>query len=316
MRISMSRVVIAGAGALGKSLATQLSATHEVRAVRASGALPAPSERLSWFQADLLTLHGAEVAFTGAHTVVLLAQARRAPARLQRASLIDLDLLLADSVARAARLVGVKHLVVFACGEADARLPLLEKSGVPLSVLRGGGPDPVAQLAAMVEAGPDGGSSQTAAWTGASPEARVPLLATCSVQRATRPPGWSALDLARAYFEWLPGEVPLVKTSERQGVFAVSMAGARGLVLRLVPGRSSPDCASLAVADGLLAGRSDGDSRFEFRVLLDGVTAMTALVDFRPALPALVYRFSQAIIHERVMRRFAAWLAEQKGPPP
>lgn len=309
----MSRVVIAGAGALGKALATQLSASHEVRAVRASAELPAPTERLTWFQADLLTLHGAEVAFTGAHTVVLLAQARRPPARLQRASLHDLDLLLADSVARAAKLVGVKHLIVFACGDDDARLPLLEKSGVPLSVLRGGGPDPVAQLAAMVDAAP--GSSTTAPWTGASPEARAPLLPTCSVQRAVCPPGWSALDLARAHFKWLPSEVPLVKTSEHDGVFTVSMAGVRGLVLRWVPGRSNADCAWLAVSDGLLAGRASDDSRFEFRVLLDG-SAMTAVIDFRPALPWLLYRFTQAIMHERVMRRFGAWLAEQKGPPP
>ena len=308
----MSRVVIAGAGALGKPLAARLCATHDVRAVRASGDLPAPSERLTWFRSDLLTLHGAEVAFTGAHTVVLLAQARRSPAKLQRASHSDLDLLLADSVARAAKLVGVKHLIVFACGDDDVRIPLLEKSGVPLSVLRGGGPDPVAQLAAMVEGGP--GSSQTAAWTGAIPEERVPLLATCSVQHVTCPPGWSALDLARAYYRWLPSDVPLVKTSEHEGVFTVSTAGVRGLVLRLVPGRSTPDCAYLAVCDGMLAGQASDDSRFEFRVLLDG-TAITAVINYRPALPWHLYRFTQAIIHERSMRRFGAWLAEQKGAP-
>ncbi len=308
----MSRVVIAGAGALGKALATRLAATHDVRAVRASGDLPAPSERLTWFQADLLLLHGAELALTGAHTVVLLAQTRRAPAKLQRASLKDLDLLLADSVARAAKLVGVKHLIVFACGDDDARLALLEKSGVPLSVLRGGGADPVAQLAAMVDAPP--ASVQTAAWAGAVPEERAPLLTTCSVQRAACPPGWSGLDLARSYFKWLPSDVPLVKTSEHEGVFTISMAGVRGLVLRLVPGRSTPDCAYLAVCDGVLARPPSDDSRFEFRVLLDG-TAMTGVINFHPSLPWVIYRFTQALMHERTMRHFSAWLDEQKGPP-
>lgn len=313
----MSRVVIAGAGALGTALAQKLSATHDVRAVRQSGDLPAAVERLSWYQADLTTLHGAEVALTGADTVVLLAQARRAPARLQRASLDDLDRLLADSVARAAKLVGAKHLVVFACGDDDARVPLLEKSGVPLSVLRGGSPDPVELLAAMVNSGP-GASSTTAAWAGASVEAREPSMATCSVQRYVRPAGWSALDIVRAHFKWLPTAVPLVKTAEHEGVFTITLAGTRALVLRLEPGRSSADSAWLTVADGALAGRSTDDARFEFRVLLDGVTAMVAQVGFQPALPWPVYRFTQAIVHERVMRRFGAWLAEQaeRSAPP
>ncbi|MDP1824107.1 MAG: hypothetical protein Q8L48_12720 [Archangium sp.] len=311
----MSRVVIAGAGALGRALATKLAIAHDVRAVRQSGELPAPSERLTWYQADLTTIPGAELALTGAHTVVLLAQARRVPARLARASLDDLDRLLADSVARAALLVGVKHLVVYACGDDDARLALLEKSGVPLSVLRGGAPDPVELLAAMVGSAP-GAHSTTPAWGGTSAEVRPPSIPTCSVQRYPRPPGWSALDIVRGYFRWLPTGVPLVKTTEHEGVFTITMAGVRALVLRLEPGRSSADSAWLTVADGALAGRSTDDARFEFRVLLDGVTAMVAQIGFHPSLPWPVYRFSQALVHERVMRRFGEWLAQQKGPPP
>ena len=310
----MSRVVIAGAGALGTALATKLSATHEVRAVRQRGELPAGAGRLTWHQADLTTLHGAEVALTGAHTVVLLAQARRAPARLQRASLDDLDRLLGDAVSRAAKLVGAHHLVVFACGDDDARLPLLEKSGVPLSVLRGGSPDPVELLAAMVDAAPS--TAQTAAWTGAIPEVRAPLVQTCSIQRYPRPPGWTALDLARAYFKWLPSDVPLVRTTEHEGVFTLWLAGVRALVLRLEPGRSSDDCAWLVIADGALARRSTDDARFEFRLLLDGVNAMTAVVGYQPSLPWPLYRFTQAILHERTMRHFGQWLSEHRGAPP
>ena len=96
----MSRVVIAGAGVLGKALAEKLSATHEVRAVRHTSELPKSGARLSWYHADLTTMHGTELALTSAETVVVLAQARRPPARLQRASLDDLDRLLADAVAR------------------------------------------------------------------------------------------------------------------------------------------------------------------------------------------------------------------------
>ena len=309
----MSRVVIAGAGALGRALATRLATTHDVRAVRYSSDLPPPFERLSWMQADLTTLHGAELALTGAHTVVMLAQARRAPAQLQRASLDDLDRLMADSIARAAKLVDAKHLVLFACGDDDVRVPLLEKSGVPLSVLRGGGPDPIELLAAMVNSG-TAASATTPAWTGSSAEERPPSLPTCSIQRYSRPAGWSALDVARAYFKWLPTDVPGIKSTESEGVFTISLAGVRGLILRLEPGRSTPDCAYLAVADGVMTGRTELEARFEFRVLLDGVSAMASVIGYQPSLPAAVYRFTQAVMHERIMRRFGEWLAEQKGP--
>ena len=305
----MSRVVIAGAGVVGGALAQKLAATHDVRAVRFSNGLPAPSGRLSWHQADLTTMHGAEVALAGAHTVVVLAQARRGPARLQRASLEDLDLLLGDSLARAAKLVGAQHLVVFQSRDDDVRVPLLEKSGVPISVLRGGGPDPIEQLAKLVSTP---GSAQTAAWTPSPAEARPHSIPTCSIQRYVRPAGWRAIDLARAYFKWLPSDVPLVKTAEHEGVFTISIAGVRGLVLRLVPGRSCDDCAWLSVADGTMNGGAP-DARFEFRVLLDGTTAMAALLGYQPALPWPIYRFTQAVMHERVMRRFGLWLAEQKA---
>lgn len=308
----MSRVVIAGAGALGRALAEKLAPNHLVRAVRFSNDLPAPTEQVSWHQADLTTLHETEVALTGAHTVVVLAQARAARARLQRATLEDLDRLLGDSLARAAKLVDARHVVLFSCGEGDVREALLQHSGVPLSVLRGGGPDPVELLAAMVNAGPSAGSSQTAAWACPTPAFRPPSMATCSIQRYPRPAGWKAIDVVRAYFKWLPSDVPLVKTSEHEGVFSISMAGMRALVLRLVPGRSCDDCAWLSVADGTMKGE-EAAARFEFRVLLDGVTAMASLIGYQPALPWPLYRFTQALLHERVMRRFGGWLSEQRA---
>lgn len=306
----MARVVIAGAGTLGQALATRLSPSHQVRGVRGWGPLPESSAGLSWYQADLTTIHGAELALCGAHTVVMLAQARRPWARYQRASPADLDSLLADSVGRAATLVDLKHLVLFACGENDARLPLLERSGVPLSVLRGGAPDPVEQLAALVESGPDAQIAPSGAWSGPSAPPRPGPFSVCSVQRYPRPAGWSAMDLARAYFKWLPSSHPLVSVAEWEGTFTIHLAGVRALVLRLVPGRSQVDCAYFEVADGDL-GASSAGARFEFRLLQDGQTALIALVGYRPRLPWLVYRLTQAVLHERAMRLFGTWLSEQ-----
>ncbi len=309
----MSRVVIAGAGVVGQALARRLAASHEVRAVVSSGPVPEASERLTWHVADLTSIPDAEVALAGAQTVVVLAKARRAPARHTRAALEDLDRLLGDTLARAAQRVGAQRLVTFTADEADARLPLLAHSGLPLAVLHGGGPDPVEHLAAMVEGAQ---APAPATWSGQPPaEGLRGELLTCSVQRHARPAGWSALDVARAYFEWLPGDVPGVRTEARSGVFRIHGLGVEGLALRLVPGRSEADSAWLEVADGKLAVRSASPGRLEFRVLLDGVTVMTALTGYVPSMPWPLYLASQAPLHERVMRRFGEWLATQSGAP-
>lgn len=309
----MGRVVIAGGtGALGSALARRLSAAHPVLTLRppALGEAPPATRGDGAWPTDLLSIPDAEVALAGAETVVMLAQARRPPAKLTRASLDDLDRLLADSVARAAQRCGVRRLVVFRCGADDARLPLLEKSGVPLSVLSGGGPDPVAALAELVDA-PPGTSRELPAWQGGEPGAGEPRLRVCSVQRYARPPGWTAEALARAYFRWLPGAALATRVEEGAGVFAIHAFGTRGLVLRHLPGRSEPDSFVLQVADGALVHRAKGPGRLEFRVLLDGTTTMAVLTGYEPRLPWLVYRFSQALMHERVMRRFGDFLDAQ-----
>jgi hypothetical protein len=135
------------------------------------------------------------------------------------------------------------------------------------------------------------------------------------VQRYARPSGWAAFDVARAYFEWLPSDVPGVRTEARGDVFRIHGLGVEGLVLRHVPGRSEVDSAWLEVADGKLTVRSARPGRLEFRVLLDGVTVMAALIGYQPAIPWLLYRASQAPMHERVMRRFGAFLAAKAGAP-
>jgi hypothetical protein len=314
----VARIVIAGGtGALGSALARRLSGTHEVLALRppALGEAPPATHTSGPWPCDLLSIPDAEVALAGAETVVMLAQARRPPARLTRAALDDLDRLLADSVARAAKRCGAKRLVLFSCGPSDVREALLEKSGVPLSVLVGGGPDPVAALAELVDA-PPGTRRDGPAWQGEAPVAAEPRLRVCSVQRYVRPRGWGAEALARAYFRWLPGAALATRVEEGPGVFAIHAFGARSLVLRHLPGRSEADSYVLQVADGALVHRAKGPGRLEFRVLLDGETAMTALTGYEPRLPWLVYRFSQALMHERVMRRFGDFLAEQgrSGP--
>ncbi len=286
----MPRVVIAGHGPLARQLRKQLSGAHEVRLTEGF---------------DLTARHEAEVALAGAQVVVMLASARGIQTPLKTARKAHLDALLADSVARASKLVGASRLVHFECGEADVRTGIFEKSGVPLVTLRGGGPDPVAALAALVEGGD---APPASAWSGTPGGRDTPRWPTASVQKVQPPTGWDALKLAREHFAWLPSAAPMTRVQRLNDTYSIYAGGVRALVLRYVPGRSDESCAWFEVADGSLAERGHG--RFEFRLTLDG-GAYTALIGYRPTLPFALYRVSQALVHERAMKRFISWLAAQ-----
>jgi hypothetical protein len=298
----MSTLTIAGAGKLAVALAQRRAGARVIS--------PRPVTEPSWWRADLTSIPEAEVALAGTETLVVLARAQGAPARLTQAASDDLDRLLADSLGRAAKRVGVKHVVLFACGAEDVRAPLLRASGVPLSVLHGGGPDPVVHLEALIERGPGADLTTEPFRADRDPKGPREDLLVCSVQRFARPAGWSAEQLARAYLQWLPGKFPTVRTSTLGATSAITAFGTRALVLREAPGRSEPESFVLEVADGTLS--RNATARFEFRVLLDQVTAMVALVGFEPTLPFPVYHVTQAFMHEHIMKRFGAFLADQR----
>jgi hypothetical protein len=294
----MSRVVIAGAGTLSQSLAALLVPEHEVSVV----------------EVDWTAIHETEVALAGAETVVVLARATESSEGGTGAHPDDLNRLMADSLGRAARLVGVKHLVCGA-GEHDVMVSLLEKSGVPVSVLRNGGPEPVAALRALIDAGPGSTAREDSPFSGSPVSVASLPFATFSVQRYPRPPGWTAFEAARAYFEWLPSAMPGATVKEIEGVFVISALGIRMLVLRFINGRSDAEVAYFEVVDGATVKRSSSPGRFEFRMLLDGQSMMTSLINFNPALPRHLYQMTQAKLHQRVMARFGMWLDTQRSPP-
>ena len=299
------RLVIAGgSGRLGSSLQAALKDQFEVRVLTTSAPPPA-------WQCDLTSIVEAEIALAGAHTVVFLARVAKPPARLTQGATVDLDLLMADSVSRAAARVGAEHLVFFACAQNDLREPILRASGVKTSVLRGGGPDPVAALIELINSPQD---RVLAAWSSGDdavlPAPRAPRV--WSIQRFERPVEASAAALARAYFEWLPGAVPLVRVEHVEQTWVISCLGVDALILRHSPGRSEPDCFVLDVVGGALVSEPRG--RFEFRVLGDG-SFTVALIDFAPSLPWPVYRATQAIAHARVMRSYGKALESKTLVP-
>jgi uncharacterized protein YbjT (DUF2867 family) len=151
------------------------------------------------------------------------------------------------------------------------------------------------------------------------PAQRLPASAR-SVQRLPLPEGWSAPDVAAEYVAWLPRLLRRLLRAEGAGDsarFHLPIARGPALVLTAQPERNEPGLAVLSVTGGfLLAREPGGEPRLEFRVTPDGRHVLAAVHDFRPRLPWLLYRASQARVHLWVMRRFGRHLARRSGAPP
>jgi len=143
----------------------------------------------------------------------------------------------------------------------------------------------------------------------------VELPATArSVQRLPLPPGWTAPDVGDEYVRWLPRLLRFVLRAEREGETAhfrlpVSRRPALSLTNRA---GEEPTRSVLDVTGGwLVAPGSGGRPRLEFRLTPDAAHVIAAVHDFRPRLPWHVYRYTQALVHLWVMRRFGAHLARR-----
>lgn len=140
-----------------------------------------------------------------------------------------------------------------------------------------------------------------------APESRV----VRSVQRLPLPSNWNAERVADEYFRWLPRFLFFVVRVRVTGVeCSFYLLTPRLLLLRLEKSveRSTSDRQLLYVRGGLLASSGVPRGRLEFREALEGRVILAALHDFVPALPWVIYRFSQALIHVWVMRAFSRHL--------
>ena len=133
-----------------------------------------------------------------------------------------------------------------------------------------------------------------------------------SVQRLPLPSGRSARWVAREYARWLPDAVPLLLRvdvdAQNNCRFYLRPFPWPLLVLEFDSTVSRPDRQLFWIAGGMLAAEQER-GRLEFREVLDGESVLAAIHEFAPAIPWLVYRFTQAIAHLWVMWRFSRHLA-------
>jgi uncharacterized protein YbjT (DUF2867 family) len=134
-----------------------------------------------------------------------------------------------------------------------------------------------------------------------------------SIQRILQPPGQDAAWVAGNYFRWLGSCCwPMVRTRiQEDGRIHVDLVwpGLRLLTLHHAPQASGPERQVYYITGGILARPSPGQARFEFQSVLGGRYTLAAIHDYAPALPWSIYRWTQAVVHLLVMRRYQHKLA-------
>jgi uncharacterized protein YbjT (DUF2867 family) len=135
-----------------------------------------------------------------------------------------------------------------------------------------------------------------------------------SIQRLPQLEGKNAEWTASEYFRWLPKYFsPIIRVEEKgEGCWVFRITGINRplLILKFSPERSTPDRQLFYIRGGLLVKKDQpANSRLEFHDVLKGHFVFAAIHDFVPALPWPLYKWSQALVHLRVMKSFNRHLA-------
>lgn len=144
-------VVIAGAsGYIGRNIMKEIGDKANIIALSRSISKQTNSEHVTWRSCDLFSMVDVEKSIEGADFAVYLVHSMLASAHLTQGSFEDMDLILADNFARAAKKKGIKQIVYLSGLIPDvedlsrhlkSRLEVekvLGSYGVPLTTLRAG----------------------------------------------------------------------------------------------------------------------------------------------------------------------------------
>ena len=130
-----------------------------------------------------------------------------------------------------------------------------------------------------------------------------------SVQRLVNPGGHTATYVARIYQRWLPIFFrTLIRVSTDGDTSQFTLGGVPLLQLQFIPDRSDDDRQLFYITGGRLVKRRDY-GWLEFRRVLGGRFVISAIHEFVPALPWILYVGTQARAHTWVMNNFGEYLA-------
>lgn len=136
-----------------------------------------------------------------------------------------------------------------------------------------------------------------------------------SVQRLPLPIGKDALWVVEEYFRWLPKFFSFIIKTKIVGNFCYFYFIHPKIVLLILEKSvdiSKPDRQLLYVRGGLLSGEQVR-ARLEFREVMNREFIIAGIHDFRPSLPWIIYRYTQAIVHLFVMKSFGVHLRIKKN---
>lgn len=147
----MSKILLTGAsGYIGGHLKDKLKDQHEIIAISRNTSNKRNEENVTWKSADLFDLDEITEVMEGIDTAIYLVHSMMPSAKLTQANFEDMDALLADNFARAAKKQGVKHIVFMSglipddnhlSAHLRSRLEcekILGDYGIPVSTLRAG----------------------------------------------------------------------------------------------------------------------------------------------------------------------------------
>lgn len=146
-------VVVGTIGSIGNAVCRELAADYDVVAVshlHAPLAKPDPELPVVWRYCDMFSRVEMQRALEGADRAIYLVHTRISSARLDQAQCEDMDLLIADNFARAARISGLRQVICLRSllpkgSGSETSIPhagevakTLQSSGIPVSVIRAG----------------------------------------------------------------------------------------------------------------------------------------------------------------------------------
>ncbi|KAB8136820.1 NAD(P)H-binding protein [Gracilibacillus oryzae] len=154
-------VVIAGAsGYIGQNLLSKLRGRMNIIGLSRNGDKHEDTDDLTWRSCDLFSLKDAEKGLEGADIAVYLVHSMMPSAKLTQGNFADMDVILADNFAQAAKKQGVKKIIYLGgiVPQGEKRLSAHLKSRLEVEkILRAYG-TPVTALRAGLIVGPKGSS--------------------------------------------------------------------------------------------------------------------------------------------------------------
>jgi len=123
--------------------------------------------------------------------------------------------------------------------------------------------------------------------------------------------------VSQEYFTWLPYLLrPLIKVKTNGNRVNLSLFNKISLLqLQKSEERSDHTRVVYYIVGGALARKSTMNGRLEFRTVQAKNCIVVALLDYRPSLPWFIYKFTQAIAHILVMKKFKKFLRKDKKKP-